>query len=82
MPYLVGNIYDVDCIAVNGKIKDFCIRLREIRNRFMFYSTGHRIVRDIKIKKLLSKFISKLKLNGICDFDVIKRKNKIYLLGS
>ena len=80
MPYLVGNIYDVDCIAVNGKIKDFCIRLREIRNRFMFYSTGHRIVRDIKIKKLLSKFISKLKLNGICDFDVIKRKNKIYLL--
>ena len=31
MPYLEGNIYDVDCIAVNGKIKEFCIRLREIR---------------------------------------------------
>ncbi len=80
MPYLNGNIYDVDCIAVNGKIREFCIRLREIKNRFMFYSTGHRIIKDSKIKKLISKFVSKLKLNGICDFDIIKNKNKVYLL--
>ncbi len=80
MPYIDGNIYDIDCIAKNGRIKEFCIRLREIKNRFMFYSTGHRIVRDNKIKKLIKNFVSKLKLDGICDFDVIKKRNKIYLL--
>ncbi len=80
MPYFKGNIYDVDCIAEKGRIKEFCIRLREIRNRFMFYSTGHRIIKDSKIKKLISNFVSKLKLDGICDFDVIQDKNRIYLL--
>jgi len=80
MPYLNGNIYDIDCIAEKGKVREFCIRLREIRNRFMFYSTGHRIIKDNKIKKLISIFVAKLKLDGICDFDVIKNKNKLYLL--
>ncbi len=80
MHYLEGNIYDVNCIAENGKVKEFCIMIREIRNRFMFYSTGHRVIKDPEIKKLVSNFVSKLKMNGICDFDVIKNKNKTYLL--
>lgn len=80
MPYLEGNIYDIDCIAENGKVKELCIRLREIRNRFMFYSTGHRIIKDAKIKKLVSSFVGKLNMSGICDFDIIKNKRNIYLL--
>ena len=46
----------------------------------MFYSTGHRIVQNLKIKNLISKFVSKLNITGICDFDVIQNKNKFYLL--
>mgnify|MGYP006081350315 CR=1 FL=1 len=80
MDYLEGEIYDIDCIAKNGKIEEFCIRLREIRNRFMFYSTGHRIVKDTKIKNLISNFVRKLNISGVCDFDVIKNKNKVFLL--
>ena len=80
MPYYNGEMYDVDCIAENGKINEFCIRLREIKNRFMFYSTGHRVIKNTKIKKLILKFVKASKLNGICDFDVIKNKDKFYLL--
>ena len=80
MPYYKGEIYDVDCIALNGKIKELCIRLREIKNRFMFYSTGHRIVSNGKIKKLISKFVKIFEINGICDFDVIKNGNNYLLL--
>jgi len=80
MDYLEGEIYDIDCIAKNGKVEEFCIRLREIRNRFMFYSTGHRIVKDTKIKNLISNFVRKLNISGVCDFDVIKNKNKVFLL--
>jgi glutathione synthase/RimK-type ligase-like ATP-grasp enzyme len=80
MPFYNGNIYDIDCIAENGKIKEFCIRLREIKNRFMFYSTGHRVVRNEKIKRLISKFVAAAKLDGICDFDVIEDKKSFYLL--
>ena len=46
----------------------------------MFYSTGHRVIKNIKIKKLISKFVSKLKLNGICDFDVIEQENNYVML--
>ena len=31
MPYYNGKMYDVDCIAQDGKIKEFCIREREFQ---------------------------------------------------
>ena len=81
MPFYKGNIYDIDCIANNGKILHLSIRLREIKNRFMFYSTGHKIVYIKKIEKLITLFVKKLKLDGICDFDVIEKgKNNFILL--
>ena len=80
MPFYKGKIYDIDCIAKKGKISHLSMRMREIRNRFMFYSTGHRIVYINKIKKLISKIVYELKLDGICDFDVIENNKKIILL--
>ena len=80
MPFYKGNIYDIDCVANKGKILHISIRLREIRNRFMFYSTGHRIVYIKKIEKLISSFVEKLKLDGICDFDVIEIKKNNFIL--
>ena len=80
MPYYNGKMYDVDCIAQDGKIKEFCIREREFQNRFIFYSIGHRIIKNSNIKKLIKKFISKLKFTGICDFDLIEQNKKFYLL--
>ena len=82
MPFYEGKIYDIDCIAKKGKIKEFAIRLREIKNRFMFYSTGHRIIKSEKIKRLIMTTVKVLKLNGICDFDVIEDSGKTYLLES
>ena len=82
MPFYEGKIYDIDCIAKKGKIEELAIRLREIKNRFMFYSTGHRIIKNQKIKKLITKTVRALELDGICDFDVIEDSGKIYLLES
>ena len=76
MPYYNGKMY-VLIIAQDGKIKEFCIR---ISNRFIFYSIGHRIIKNSNIKKLIKKFISKLKFTGICDFDLIEQNKKFYLL--
>lgn len=80
MPYYKGNIYDVDCIALNGKIKHILIRKREILNRFMHYSTGHKVVKNSKILSLITDFVKKTNLTGISDFDVINDKNNYYLL--
>jgi len=80
MPYYEGNIYDVDCIALNGKIKHILIRKREILNRFMYYSTGHKVIKNHKIFNLISDFVKKTNLTGISDFDVISHKNNYYLL--
>ena len=80
MPFYTGDIFDIDCIAKDGKIKEFAIRKREIKNRFMYYSTGHRLIKNQKIKKLIAKFVSKLNISGICDFDVIQDNSKFYLL--
>ena len=80
MPYYAGDMFDVDCIAQDGKIKEFSIRKREIKNRFMYYSTGHRLVKNTKIKKLVSQFVSKLNISGICDFDIISDNKKFYIL--
>ena len=46
----------------------------------MFYSTGNRIIQNKEIKNLISKIVSKLKMSGISDFDVIKNGNKYILL--
>ncbi len=80
MPFYNGKMYDVDCIAHKGKIKEFSIRERECQNRFIFYSVGHRIIKNSKIKKLIQKFVSKLKFSGICDFDLIKQNKNYFLL--
>ena len=46
----------------------------------MYYSTGHRLVKNTKIKKLVSQFVSKLNISGICDFDIISDNKKFYIL--
>mgnify|MGYP001194873584 CR=1 FL=1 len=80
MPYYNGEIYDIDCIALNGVIKEFAIRKRQIKNRFLYYSTGHLTIKNNKIRSLIQKIVKETNLTGICDFDVIQYKKRYILL--
>ncbi len=80
MPYFEGDFFDVDCISDNGNLLDFSIRKRNNKNQFLFYSTGHKTIKNNIIKKTVKKFIKIAKIDGPCDFDVILRNNKVILM--
>ncbi len=80
MPYFDGDFFDVDCISKNGNLLDFSVRKRNNKNQFLFYSTGHKTIKNDLIKKTVKKFIKIAKIDGPCDFDVILRKDKVILM--
>lgn len=80
MPYFNGDFFDVDCIASKGNLLEFAIRKRNNKNQFLFYSTGHKTVRNNLIKKTIKSFIKKSKIDGPCDFDVILKNNKVIIM--
>ena len=53
------------------------VRKRLMFNKFMYYSPGHKIIRNTKISELIRKFI-KSEFTGISDFDIVKSKGKLY----
>lgn len=75
MPYLNGQGYDVDCLSQNGKVVKMLIRKRMMYNKFMYYSPGHKIIKNKIIKKKITKIIKLCKFSGITTFDIIKSKN-------
>ena len=45
--YHRGDGYDVDCFSINGKVIEIIIRKRLMYNKFMYYSPGHKIVKNL-----------------------------------
>jgi len=78
--YYEGKGYDVDCFSVNGDVKEMVVRQRLMFNKFMYYSPGHKIIKNFKIKKLIKKFILLSEYTGISDFDIVESKGKYILI--
>ena len=78
--YYEGDGYDVDCFSINGEIKEMLVRKRLMFNKFMYYSPGHKIIRNTQINELIKKFIKKSKYTGISDFDIVESKGKYILI--
>ena len=78
--YYEGNGFDVDCFSINGKIKEIVIRKRLMFNKFMYYSPGHKIIRNFKINKLINKFIKLSDYTGVSDFDIVESNGKYILI--
>ncbi len=78
--YYEGDGYDVDCFSINGEIKEMVVRKRLMFNKFMYYSPGHKIIRNTKISELIKKFIKKSKYTGISDFDIVESKGEYILI--
>jgi len=80
MEYLEGSTYDVDIVSKNGKKIVIVSRLRIWKNKFSPVSEGCEIVTHKNIEKLVEKILSKLKLNGPCDLDIIEKNNKLFII--
>ena len=80
MPYLNGSGYDVDCLSQNGKIVKILIRKRMLFNEFMYYSSGHKIVKNKSIEKKIRKIIKFIEFSGLSNFDVIKVNDEINII--
>ena len=78
--YYEGNGYDIDCFSIKGNIKEIVIRQRLMLNKFMYYSPGHKILKNLKIKRLIEKFIKLSKYTGVSDFDVVESKGRYILI--
>ena len=52
----------------------------QIKNRFLYYSTGHLTIKNNKIRSLIQKIVKETNLTDICDFDVIQYNKKFILL--
>ena len=46
----------------------------------MYYSPGHKILKNLKIKRLIEKFIRLSKYTGVSDFDVVESKGRYILI--
>lgn len=75
MPYYKDKTFDVDCLAKEG-VMQLCIpRLRTYENALSPTNEGCKILNNRKIFNYCKKIIKVLQLNGVCDFDIILRKN-------
>lgn len=76
MPYYNDKTFDVDCLAKNGAMKLCVPRLRTYVNPLSPTNQGCKITSNRLIINYCKKIIKALKIDGVCDFDIILRKNK------
>ena len=76
MPYYNNKTFDVDCLAKNGEMKLCIPRLRTYENPLSPTNQGCKITNDKLIINYCKKIVKALKIDGVCDFDIILRKNK------
>ena len=80
MPFHNNKTYDVDCIADNGKLVICVPRLRIYENPLSPINQGCEIKHNKIIEKYSAQIVLALKINGACDFDIIREDNKPQLL--
>lgn len=76
MPYYNYKTFDVDCIAQKGNMRVCVPRLRTYQNPLSPTNEGCKIVNNKKIIHYCKKIIKVLNIDGVCDFDIILKKNQ------
>lgn len=75
MEYYPGNIYDVDCVARDGKAINVVPRLRQYDNPLSPYSEGCKLTKNKGVILYVERIISLLECHGACDFDIAMNLN-------
>jgi biotin carboxylase len=75
VPHVDGPVYDVDCIAVGGKLRDVATRLRQLRNPLWPTSTGHKLDLHPAVIDMARKLCAAFDVNGAADFDIALDSN-------
>jgi biotin carboxylase len=71
VPYRDGPVFDVDCIAENGRLTDISARLRQLKNPLWPTSTGHRIAMDPRVLDYARQLCTAFGVDGAGDFDIV-----------
>jgi|TARA_B110000858_G_scaffold189094_1_gene235430 carbamoyl-phosphate synthase large subunit len=71
MPFHRGDVYDIDCFAINGAPKAVISRLRIYENPLSPTNQGCLLKKNNKIENYIKKIIRAFKIHGPCDFDVV-----------
>ncbi|MBM3491850.1 MAG: hypothetical protein FJX68_15695 [Alphaproteobacteria bacterium] len=71
MPYYDGPVFDLDCIAVAGRMTDVAVRLRQLKNPFWPTSTGHKIAMEPRVVTYAGQLCAAFGVDGAGDFDVV-----------
>ena len=75
MPFYDDKTFDVDCLAQKGVMRLCVPRLRTYQNALSPTNEGCKLINNNKIMNYCKKIIKALKIDGVCDFDIILRKN-------
>ena len=75
VPHTAGPVYDVDCIAVSGRLTDVAARLRQLRNPLYPTSTGHKIDMHSDVLEHARRLCEAFAVDGAADFDIAIREN-------
>lgn len=71
MPYISGKTFDVDCVVDQGEILALVPRRRTYHCEFSPVNQGCVIEPNTLVFDEIAKAAKKLRLHGVCDFDVI-----------
>lgn len=70
VPHTDGPVYDVDCIALGGRLLDVATRLRQLRNPLWPTSTGHKIDSNPDVAAMAEVLCKIFAVDGAADFDI------------
>jgi carbamoyl-phosphate synthase large subunit len=70
-PYYDGPVFDVECIAINGKVTDMAARKRQLKNPLSPISTGHKVDMNSNVLAFAKKLCLVFNVNGSADFDIV-----------
>ena len=70
VPYVGGNVFDVDCIAKKGQLIDFAARRRQLKNPLWPTSTGHKVDLRPDVREYASQLCKAFSVDGAGDFDI------------
>lgn len=70
MPYYGHDVFDIDCLSVNGEMADCIPRLRQYHNPLSPVNEGCRITMRADIIDYVRRLCRTFAVHGVCDYDI------------
>ena len=71
MPFLSGQVFDVDCIVKDGELLNCVTRVRQLKNPLSPISTGHKVQLNATVIEYAKNICRAMSIDGAADFDIV-----------